>query len=154
MKRRKRQCARGRATIDEECGSAAHPGIGTLSSVFGNGGSIFASVDTGIELRHIELEVRCQLFDVREVQGIRIGEQRIMQFPILILVPRAAGGFSGFPCVGMDAVQRKILKYKLDFIFVGFTDFGEFRLNSSAVRSLIVGEFDNRHRGFVGATGR
>ena len=73
-----------------------------------------------------------------------IGEQYIVQLPILILVPCASGGFSGFPCMGMDTVKRKILKYNLDFVFVGLTDFGEFRLNSSAVRSLIVRELNNR----------
>jgi hypothetical protein len=148
----KRQCARGGATIDEECGGATDPSIGTLSRVLRNSSSMFTAIDAGVELCHVELKVGGQLFDVGDIEGIIIREHHIMEFPILILVSCAAGGFCSFPRVGVDTVKREILKYNLDFVFVGLTDFGEFRLNSSAVRSLIVRELDNRHWGFSGTT--
>lgn len=115
---------------------------------------MLTAINADVELRHVELEVRCQLLDILEVEGLGVGEQRIMELPVLVLVPRATGSFGDLSGMGVDVVQRKILEDNLDFIFIGLTDFGEFRLNSCAERSLIVGKFDNRHWGFVGTTRR
>jgi hypothetical protein len=62
--------------------------------------------------------------------------------------PRRFGCFLG---VVMDA-QGKILVHDSHFVVVGLTYFGEFRLNSSAVRSLKIRELDNRDWGVRGPT--
>jgi len=76
-----------------------------------------------------------------------------MVLPILPLFSSAMGRLGSFTRIFME-FQRVIFVDDRDFVFVGFTNFGEFTLNSSAVRSLEVGELDNRYRRIRRATRR
>lgn len=71
-------------------------------------------------------------------EGIGVGEQNIVVFPVFPLLTGATRRFSGLASMGMDGLKRKVFVDDLDLIFIRFANFGEFSLNSRTVRSLVV----------------
>lgn len=69
-----------------------------------------------------------------------------MILPELSLLVGTPGRLGCLLGVGMNIVERKVFECDLHLLFVGFSNFGEFRLNSGAVGSLEVRELDNRDR--------
>lgn len=133
--------------VDEKRRGAAHTNLRAVRRVFADRRDIFPAVETGVKLRGIKLQVRRKLLQIVLRKSGAVGKQLVVVFPVFffILLKGAAGRFRRFLGVVVNA-ERKILVHDSDFIFIGLSNFGEFRLNSSAVRSLEVGELNNSHR--------
>lgn len=138
-------CAGEEATVDEECRRTAHSGAVPFINIFRDSLGVFVAVQAGVELCRIQLQVRCELLQIGRSEGSIVRKHEVMVLPVLSLFRRTARSFSRLLGVLMNG-QGKIFVHNLHLVFVRLTNFGEFRLNSSAVWSLKVGEFNECYR--------
>ena len=103
---------------------------------------MFAAVKAGIKCLRLKLQINCIFFQLIDLERFGILKQDVVVFPIFVLLTRTTGSLSRFLSLRVNMRQGEIFENNLDLVFVGFLDFFEFSLNSCAVWSLIVGEFD------------
>src|SRR5687767_5641474 len=106
---------------------------------------VLAGIEARIELGAVEPQLPRRLFQRRHVQRALIREHRVVQLPVLALLAGAMRRFSRLERLGM-VWQREILEDHADLVTVGLLNFRESRTDSRTERSLIVGEFHQRHR--------
>lgn len=125
---------------------AQFPGFGHIPA---NGIGILVRIQAGLELSDIEMN-RFRV-GIQRIQGILIGHHAIVHFPELTLFSSAVGGFGGLDRKLMHR-KRQVQERITDFpgVYVLFGDLG-IRLTgvSTAIRSLVVGEFHQYQRGRI-----
>src|SRR5688572_9432635 len=106
---------------------------------------VLAGIETRLELGAVKPELPRRLFQRRHVQRALIRQHRVMQLQVLALLAGAMRRFSRLEGLGV-VWQREILEDEADLVTVALLDFRESRTDSRTERSLIVGEFHQRHR--------
>src|SRR6266540_4237070 len=106
------------------------------------------------ELRDVEADLLGRLLDLGRRQLVLLVPQLVLELPELPLLLRRDRGLGGEPRVGVLG-QRVMLEVKLHVRAVLVDDLAQNRLESPAVRALVVGELDKRNlRGRAALHGR
>src|SRR5689334_3842424 len=79
------------AAVDEDSRRALNADAMSLVNIFLYCGSLFPGIETGVELGRVQLQIRSPPFQGIDGQFSLISEQRIVEFPEMMLIVRAKG---------------------------------------------------------------
>ena len=137
---------------EEERWSAGHASLLTLLETGIDLGGVFATVETGLESRHVQPEGLSMPPQRLGLKLLLRGEQAFVHlpaFPLLVRTPKRLGSFAGQL---VDILQRKILGdiLQLSGLNVFFRKLWQRLTDVSGTEgSLVVGEFDQREWGLL-----